>query len=286
MTVQNGPAFAVSVDVEDYFQVQAFAARISRKDWGSFPSRVADNTERLLDLFDEVHAKGTFFILGWVARRHPELVRHITSRGHEVASHGMTHKMITELSPAEFRAEALESRLLLEDLCGGKVIGYRAPSYSVNRETLWALEVLRDSGYEYDSSIYPIRRKRYGYPGGPVVPARIAAGDRDIAEFPLPSVPFGPLRFPVLAGAYLRLLPAWVSLAAVEYHRRRRIPLVVNVHPWEIDPGQPSVGFSRLSKWAHYARLDHTDRILRRVLQLGRFSTIEARLRELALLTP
>ena len=286
MIVRTEPAFAISVDVEDYFQVQAFATRISREDWGSFPSRVIDNTERLLDLFDEAHAKGTFFVLGWVARRHPELVRHIASRGHEVASHGVTHRMITELSPAEFRAEAVESRLLLENLCGARVIGFRAPSYSVNRETLWALEVLRDSGYEYDSSIYPIRRRRYGYPDGPVVPARIAAGDRDIAEFPLPSVPLGPLRFPVLAGAYLRLLPTWVSLAAAEYHRLRRIPLVVNVHPWEIDPDQPTVGFSRLAKWTHYARLDRTDRILRRVLRLGRFSTIEARLRELALLPP
>ena len=286
MIVRTEPAFAVSVDVEDYFQVQAFATRISREDWGSFPSRVIDNTERLLDLFDEAHAKGTFFVLGWVARRHPELVRHIASRGHEVASHGVTHRMITELSPAEFRAEAVESRLLLENLCGARVIGFRAPSYSVNRETLWALEVLRDSGYEYDSSIYPIRRRRYGYPDGPVVPARIAAGDRDIAEFPLPSVPLGPLRFPVLAGAYLRLLPTWVSLAAAEYHRLRRIPLVVNVHPWEIDPDQPTVGFSRLAKWTHYARLDRTDRILRRVLRLGRFSTIETRLRELALLPP
>lgn len=284
MAGPSEPAFALSVDVEDYYQVQAFAGRVSREDWGRFPSRVAGNVERLLDLFDEADAKGTFFVLGWVARRHPDLVRRIAARGHEVASHGITHRMIAELGPTEFRKEALDSRLLLEDLSGLRVIGFRAPSYSLNRSTLWALEVLRDTGYEYDSSIYPIRRQRYGYPEGPVAPARIAAGKRDIAEFPLPSIPLGPFRFPVLAGAYLRLLPAWVSLAAAEYHRRRGIPLIVNVHPWELDPGQPSVGFSRLSRWTHYARLSCTEGILRRVLCRWRFSTVEKRLRELMLL--
>src|SRR6267142_2314018 len=257
------PPFALSVDVEDYFQVQAFAGRVSREDWPRFPSRVERNVERLLDLFDETSAKGTFFILGWIARRHPALVRRIAVRGHEVASHGLTHRMITELTPSEFRKEAFDSRLMLEDLAGTHVIGFRAPSYSINRGTLWALEVLRETGYTYDSSIYPIRRHRYGYPEGPVAPARISAGARDIAEFPLPTVPFGPLRMPVLAGAYLRLLPAWVSLAAADYHRSRGMALAMNVHPWEIDPEQPLVGFSRFSKWTHYARLGKTEDILR-----------------------
>ncbi|HZI89796.1 MAG TPA: XrtA system polysaccharide deacetylase [Candidatus Polarisedimenticolia bacterium] len=284
MCARREPPFALSVDVEDYFQVQAFAGRISREDWPRFPSRVERNVDRLLDLFDETGAKGTFFVLGWIARRHPELVRRIAARGHEVASHGVTHRMITELTPAEFREEAVESRLLLQDLAQAPVIGFRAPSYSVNRSTLWALEVLRDAGYAYDSSVYPIRRRRYGYPEGPLVPARLPAGARDIAEFPLPTVPLGPLRFPVLAGAYLRLLPSWVSLAATRYHRRRDLPLAVNVHPWEIDPEQPLVGFSRLSKWTHYARLGSTEGILRRVLRGARFASIETRLRELGIL--
>lgn len=284
MCALHEPPFALSVDVEDYFQVQAFAARIPREDWPSFPSRVERNVDRLLDLFEETGAKATFFVLGWIARRHPELVQRIARRGHEVASHGMTHRMISELTPAEFRVEAVDSRILLEDLAGSPVIGFRAPSYSVNRATLWALEVLRDSGYAYDSSVYPIRRRRYGYPEGPLGPTRLPAGARDIAEFPLPTVPFGPLRFPVLAGAYLRLLPAWVSLAAARYHERRALPMVVNVHPWEIDPEQPPVGFSRLSKWTHYARLGRTEEILRRVLRQGRFATLATRLRELGIL--
>ena len=284
MAARREPPFALSVDVEDYFQVQAFADRVSREDWPRFPPRVEENVARLLDLFDTTGARGTFFILGWIARRHPALVRQIADRGHEVASHGVTHRMISELTPAEFRAEALDSRLILEDLAGSPVIGFRAPSYSINRDTLWALEVLRDTGYAYDSSVYPIRRGRYGYPEGPVAPARIAAGKRDIAEFPLPTVPVGPVRIPVLAGAYLRLLPAWASLAAVGYHRRHGLPLVVNVHPWEIDPKQPSVGFSRLSKWTHYARLDRTEDILRHVLLTGRFAPLVTRLSELGIL--
>ncbi len=286
MAARREPPLALSVDVEDYFQVQAFAGRVSREDWPSFEPRVERNVERLLDLFDESGAKGTFFTLGWIARRHPGLVARIAGRGHEVASHGVSHRMITELTPAEFREEALDSRLILEDLSGSAVVGFRAPSYSINRSTLWALEVLRETGYTYDSSIYPIRRRRYGYPEGPVVPARIPAGARDIAEFPLPTVPLGPIRIPVLAGAYLRLLPAWVSLAAAGYHKRGRIPLAVNVHPWEIDPEQPSVGFPRSSKWTHYARLGSTEGILRRILRVGRFTTLAVRLAELGILDP
>ena len=286
MSVQREPTFALSVDVEDYYQVQAFAAHVSRSDWDRYPSRVAENVSRLMDLFDESNAKGTFFILGWLARRHPDMVRSIAGRGHEIASHGMSHRMITELTEVEFRAEALDSRRILEDLCGARVIGYRAPSYSVSLSTLWALEVLRETGYEYDSSIYPIGGRRYGYPGGPVVPVRMAAGKGDIAEFPLPSIPIGPFRLPVLAGAYLRLLPTWVSLAAAGYHKRRGIPLVLNVHPWEIDPDQPSVGISRAACWTHYARLGRTAGILRRVLRSGRFATVAERLRELEMLRP
>jgi len=284
MSARQDPVFALSVDVEDYFQVQAFADRVSRDDWDRYPSRVARNVDRLLDLFDESNAKGTFFVLGWVARRHPGVVRRIAERGHEVASHGVDHRMIHELSPAEFRSQAVESRILLEDLAGARVIGYRAPSYSVDRSTLWALEILRETGYEYDSSIYPIRRRRYGYPEGPSRPARMQAGRYDIAEFPLPTVPLGPLRVPVLAGAYLRLFPAWISVAAAGYHERRGLPLVVNVHPWEIDPGQPSVGVSRLQKWTHYARLGRTEGTLRHVLRGRSFATIAARLRGLGLL--
>lgn len=278
------PPLALSVDVEDYFQVQAFARRVERREWARYPSRVVRNTEILLDLFDAAGARGTFFVLGWIAREQGALVARIAARGHEIASHGMSHRMLTELSPESFRKEARESKALLEDLAGAPVLGFRAPSYSVGEGTLWALEVLAETGYAYDSSVYPIRRRRYGYPNGPKSPERLRAGAGSIAEFPLPTVPLGPVRLPVLAGAYLRLLPQWVSVSAARWHARRRLPLVVNVHPWEIDPGQPTIGPSRASTWTHYARLGRTQDVLRAVLRCGRFAPVATRLTELRLL--
>jgi len=277
--------FALSVDVEDYFQVQAFARYVSRDAWPGYPSRVERNTRLLLDLFDETRSTATFFTLGWVARAHPQLVREVAARGHEIASHGMDHRMLTELTPDGFREQARDSRALLQDLSQQPVIGYRAPSYSLGRTTLWAIEALAECGYEYDSSVYPIRRRRYGYPSGPTVPARMAGETgATLPEFPLPTISLGPVRIPVLAGAYLRLWPAWVSRYALDRHRAERRPLIVNVHPWEFDPEQPTVGPSRGATWTHYARLDRTEGILRSLLSRARFRDAATRLRELGLL--
>ncbi len=278
------PAAALSVDVEDYYQVQAFAHLVARSDWASYPSRVERNTRLLLDLFDATGSRGTFFTLGWVAQAHPGLVREIAARGHEVASHGMDHRMLTELTPEEFRLQARESRALLQELSGQEVIGFRAPSYSVDRRTLWAIDVLAEEGYAYDSSVYPIRRRRYGYPEGPTRPARIQGTRLALAEFPLPTLSLGPARLPVLAGAYLRLLPGWLSLHALRVHLREGIPLILNVHPWEIDPEQPTIGPSRLRTWTHYARLASTEPLLRRILSRAPFRDLATRLRELELL--
>lgn len=278
------PPLALSVDVEDYYQVQAFAHIVPREAWSTFPSRVVRNTRRLLDLFDESGAKGTFFVLGWVARAEPGLVREIAARGHEVASHGMDHRMLTELRPAELLAQARESRALLEDLAQAPVLGFRAPSYSVGKGTLWAIGVLAEAGYAYDSSVYPIRRRRYGYPEGPTLPARIESDGASIVEFPLPTLPVGPVRLPVLAGAYLRLLPAWVSARALDWHIARRLPVILNVHPWEVDPGQPTVGPSRRRVWTHYTGLAKTEGVLRDALRRGPFRAAATRLRELGLL--
>ena len=277
--------FAFSVDVEDYFQVQAFAHIVPRETWESWPSRVEQNTRRILELLDATGSKATFFTLGWVARRHPALVREIASRGHEVASHGMFHQMLTELTPETFRMDARDSRAALEDVSGAPVIGYRAPSYSVNRATLWAIDILAESGYQYDSSVFPIRRRRYGYPDGPTRPGVLRGERHSLAEFPLPTVGLGPLRFPVLAGAYLRLLPSAFSIRAARHHLERRLPLVVNVHPWEIDPGQPTVG-PRRAPWTHYARLGRTEAIVRRILACATFRSVATRLRELGFLAP
>jgi polysaccharide deacetylase family protein (PEP-CTERM system associated) len=285
-TVGSEAPFALSVDVEDYFQVQAFARYVSRDAWDQWPSRVERNTRILLNLFDETGATATFFTLGWVARKYPGLVREIAARGHEVASHGMFHQMLTEQTPETFRVDARDSRAVLEDTAGVTVLGFRAPSYSVNRSTLWAIDVLAEAGYQYDSSVYPIRRKRYGFPEGPTLPGMQRGDRRELAEFPLPTLPIGPFRLPVLAGAYLRLLPAAVSMHALRFHKDRRQPLVVNVHPWELDPEQPTVAPSRLKAWAHYTRVGATEGILRKVLRHARFRDVATRLREIGLIKP
>ncbi|HEX7078167.1 MAG TPA: polysaccharide deacetylase family protein, partial [Candidatus Eisenbacteria bacterium] len=211
--------------------------------------------------------------------------REIARRGHEVASHGMDHRMLGELTPHTFRADARESRALLEDLAQAPVLGYRAPSYSVRAETLWAIDVLAETGYAYDSSVYPIRRRRYGYPEGPVAPARIAGpAGATLAEFPLPTLSLGVARLPVLAGAYLRLLPAWISRLALDRHVSHGAPFILNVHPWEIDPDQPTVGPSRRATWTHYAGLRRTAPLLVALLGRTPFRSAASRLRELGLL--
>lgn len=276
--------FAMSVDVEDYFQVQAFAGIVPKADWDRWPCRVEANVDRILAILDDTGSLATFFTLGWVAERYPAMMRRIAEAGHEIGSHGMSHRILTELTPAEMRSEARDSRRLLEDLTGTRVEGYRAPSYTVDRRTLWALEVLVESGYTYDSSMFPIRGRRYGHPEGPTWPTRVPAGRSDIAEFPMTTIGVGPIRIPVLAGSYLRLLPSWVSMAAVRYQQLRDLPVVVNIHPWELDPGQPTIGPSRRRAWSHYARLGSTAGTLRRVLSIARFASVRARLHELGVL--
>ncbi len=278
------PAFAMSVDVEDYFQVQAFADLVPRSDWERWPCRVEANVDRILAILDETGAGGTFFTLGWVAARYPAMIRRIAAAGHEIGSHGMSHRMLTELTPAEALAEARDSRRLLEDLSGTRVEGYRAPSYTIGPGTLWALEALVEAGYTYDSSMFPIRGRRYGHPDGPRLPTRLPVGPAGIVEFPMTTIGIGPVRIPVLAGSYLRLLPAWVSKAAIRYQRSRGLPAVVNIHPWEIDPGQPTVGPSRRRAWSHYSRLGATAGTLRAVLAIAPFASVRARLHELGLL--
>jgi polysaccharide deacetylase family protein (PEP-CTERM system associated) len=284
VTTAREPAFAMSVDVEDYFQVQAFADLVPRADWDKWPCRVEANVDRILELMHDTRSLGTFFTLGWVASRYPAMVRRIAACGHEIGSHGMSHRMLTELTPAEMRAEALDSRHLLEDISGTRVEGYRAPSYTIDRRTLWALDVLVETGYTYDSSMFPIRGRRYGHPEGPTWPTRLPIGRTAIAEFPMTTIAVGPIRIPVLAGSYLRLLPAWVSMAAVRYQQLRNLPVVVNIHPWEIDPGQPTVGPSRRRAWSHYSRLGATAGTLRRVLGMAPFASVRERLRGLGVL--
>ena len=203
-----GAEHIFSVDVEDYFQVESFADVIDRSRWPSFACRVEDNTRRLLDLLDAYRTRATFFVLGWVAERYPELVREIVARGHEPACHSYWHRRIDQLGPAEFREDTLHAKQVIEQAAGRQITGYRAPSFSIVRQSLWALEVLAELGFAYDSSIFPIRHDVYGIPDGPRTPVRIQTRSGPILEYPMTTFRMGGSRnFPVGGGGYLRLLP-------------------------------------------------------------------------------
>jgi len=278
---------ALTVDVEDYFHVSALAPSIDRGSWGSRESRVVGNTHRLLDLFGQFGVRGTFFVLGWVAERHPQLVKDIAQAGHEVACHGFSHRLVYEQSPEEFREETLRSKRLLEDAIGAAVLGYRAASYSIVRRSLWALDILAEAGFAYDSSIFPVHHDRYGIPDAERNPHRMATpGGRSIVEWPLAAASVLGLRLPVAGGGYFRLLPYAVSrwgLASI--NRRDQRPFMFYLHPWEIDPGQPRVRVSWLSRFRHYTNLDKCEARLRRLLGEFRFGTARDSLSQLGLLT-
>ena len=268
----------LSVDVEEYFQVEAFRGVVDRKDWDSFPVRVNDNVHRILDLFDSYGVKATFFFLGWVAARFPELVRETARRGHELACHSFWHRTVFSLDPAEFRSDTRRAREVIEQAAGCKVIGYRAPSWSVTRQSLWALDILAEEGFSYDSSIFPIHHDVYGIPGA----KRFAnlwscSSGAQLPEIPPTTVQLGPMTLPAAGGGYLRLLPmAFTRWAFQQMENRERQPVVVYFHPWEIDPQQPRIrGCSLRSKLRHYTNLEKMEERLRFLLGKYRFQPMK-----------
>jgi len=270
--MSGGPRLnAFTVDVEDYFQVENFAHRIDRREWDRFESRLVRNTERVLGLLDQYQVQGTFFILGWNAERFPELVRRIAGDGHEVASHGYHHRLVYEQRPEEFADDIATARELLAAQCGQPVIGYRAPSYSITAGNLWAFDCLKRAGYRYDSSIYPIQRRRYGIPGAPRHPHRLTSG---LVEFPMTTWRLLRWNLPAASGGYLRLLPLQLSTLAVAQLNKDGHPAVVNVHPWELDPDQPRVAGGHLGGFTHYANLHRTRGRLEVLLSRFRFGTM------------
>jgi len=279
----NRPPAAFSADVEDYFQAEALREHCPRARWERFEDRTEANTDRLLSLLEDAGVQGTFFVLGWTAQRHPGLVRRIAAAGHEIASHGYDHELLTRLTEDAFREDVRRSRGILQDLSGQPVIGYRAPSYTIVASTTWALPVLADVGYAYDSSVFPIKRRRYGIPDAPRRPHRTAEGR--LVEFPLPTVRFGPVNLPATGGAYTRLLPLGFQRWAVRRLLHGGIPVVLNVHPWELDPGQPRFPVSVRTRWTHYHNLDRTEHRVRALLALAPFQSVAGALRELGLLS-
>ena len=277
---------ALSFDIEEYFHAEAFAAVVRPDDWPSLPTRVAPVLHRLLDLLDAAGVSATFFVLGWLAERQPALVREIAGRGHEVASHGFGHGMLHRLGRAELTADVERAKAAIEDAIGHRVIGYRAPTFSVTRETLWGLDVLREAGFEYDSSVFPIRHDRYGIPDAPRFPHRWRTpGGNDIVEFPLSTLPVLGWRVPVAGGGYFRLAPYALTRRAVTHlNRRERQPAIVYLHPWEFDPGQPALPVGRLTRLRHSVNVGRTEGKLQRLLADFAFAPVGQVLAEAGLL--
>ena len=261
----------LSVDVEDYFHVEAFSDVIQRSTWEQYSSRVEANTRRLLDLFDELGANATFFILGWVAERHPRLVREIVERGHEPACHSYWHRLIYTLSPSDFRSDTRQAKDVIEQAAGVAVRGYRAPSYSITEKSLWALDVLADLGFIYDSSIFPIRHDVYGIPDAPRSPFRTATASGDLVEYPITTFRFGGHSLPVGGGGYLRILPFWYTRLGLRAAKKEGLPIIIYIHPWEIDPEQPRVNGRTRSKFRHYTNLSKTSSRLCGLLSRNKF---------------
>jgi polysaccharide deacetylase family protein (PEP-CTERM system associated) len=267
---------AMTVDVEDYFHVSVFDKTVPRTDWEGLESRVVTNTERLLDLFDEYAVRSTFFVLGWVAERHPALVRSIAGRGHELASHGYAHRLVYEQTPDAFRDDVRRSKALIEDVSGRPVNGYRAPSFSVTEQSLWALDVLLEEGYRYDASIFPIRHDRYGIPDAPRWPHAMARAGGSLFEVPGSTVRLGGTNLPVAGGGYFRILPyAWTRWGIGRVNREGQ-PAVFYLHPWEIDPRQPRLPAGLLGRFRHYRNLHLTEARLRSLMRDFSFGPLEA----------
>jgi polysaccharide deacetylase family protein (PEP-CTERM system associated) len=256
----------LSVDVEDYFQTEAFSRAMPRQDWGSYPLRVVDNTRRLLDIFDTHSAKATFFIVGWVADRAPALVREIAARGHELACHSYWHRTVYSLSPQEFRQDTRDALRAIEDASGIAVSGYRAPTWSITRRSLWAIDILAEEGFAYDSSIYPVRHDLYGIPGAMDHPYVWRTQNRQILEIPPATLALGTTRLPAAGGGYLRILPLRYSCIAIDQLMRRNVPPVIYLHPWEIDPDQPRVNGNWKLRLRQYQGLETFEIKLHRLL--------------------
>ncbi len=249
---------ALTIDVEDYFQVEAFSAVIDRQKWPNYPSRVEKNTLLMLELLGNKNVKATFFVLGWVAKRFPALIKEIVQQGHEVASHGLSHRLVYTQTPQEFRSETKESKEILEDLAQQPVIGYRAATYSITKSSLWALDILAEQGFRYDSSIFPVRHDKYGIPDAKTTPHSFKTiNGNSLIEYPLSVLSLGGFNVPVAGGGYFRLFPYRFTKWALGQLNRNGDPFVFYLHPWELDPGQPRIrNANALSRFRHYLNLD------------------------------
>ena len=268
---------ALTIDVEDYYMVSAFADVVKFEDWSKYESRVERNTIRILDMLDKYNVKATFFVLGWIAQHYPKLVRDIHNRGHEVASHGYNHRLAYDLSLKEFQEDTRISKTLIEDIISVPVIGYRAASYSILKQSFWALDILIEEGFIYDSSIFPIYHDLYGYPEFSRFAVKIyREGVGEIIEAPLSTIRVFGKNIPIAGGGYLRLFPIQFTEWAIQrLNAKERQPALIYLHPWEIDTEQPRLNGSRRSVFRQYINIDTTARKIERILKSLRLGTIQ-----------
>lgn len=271
---------ALTIDVEDYYHVSGFEHCLSRSRWDEMPARVGDSTRRVLDLLADVGVQGTFFILGWVAERQPDLVRAIHAAGHEIGCHSYAHRLIYEQTPKEFRADLRQARLVLEDIIGEAIVAYRAPSFSITNRSLWALDILLEEGFLFDSSIYPTHHDRYGITGTPLHPHRIERAGGCLWEFPPPVWRVMKYPLPVGGGGYFRLYPYGLTRRGLRAINAEGRPFAVYLHPWEFDPEQPRLRPGPMRAFRHYVGLRRTETRLVRLLQDFRFGTMSESLGE------
>ena len=265
----------LTIDVEDYFHVSVFENVIKFEDWGNYENRLVANTKRLLQILSsDGEIKGTFFVLGWVAEKYPEIVKEISANGHEIACHSYRHRLVYNLSPDEFRKDTLKAKIILEDICGRKVVGYRAPSYSITNKSIWALEILAELGFEYDSSIFPVFHDRYGISGAPRFKYKLP--ENNLVEYPIATSTILGLSVPISGGGYFRLFPYWFTRMALrKINIKEKQPFVFYIHPWEIDPEQPRInGVSSFSRFRQYNNLKKTANRFTKLLKDFKFAPI------------
>jgi polysaccharide deacetylase family protein (PEP-CTERM system associated) len=265
------PVHCLTVDVEDYFQVSAFRKSVTMANWECLPGRVERNTRLVLDLFEELGVKATFFVLGWVANKYPNIVRRIVDAGHELGCHSYSHQLIYEMDPLSFRKDTLRAIDSIQQASGQTVTHYRAPSFSITSRSMWALNILLELGITHDSSIFPIRHDLYGMPSAPPRPFVISIGGAHLIEFPPSTVKRLGSRLPVSGGGYTRILPLWYQKSALRMLEKSQVPGMVYLHPWELDPEQPRIRASLRSHFRHYTGLYKTADRIRKLIAEFRF---------------
>ena len=273
---------ALTFDIEDYFQVSAFADRVEKGKWDQMPSRIEANTTKVLDLLSEAGCRATFFVLGWVAKTHPRLVRYIAERGHEIGCHSLEHRRVFELTRTEFAEDTRSAKRALEDASGVAVQGYRAPSFSITTASLWAFEILAELGFQYDSSIFPVKHPNYGVPEFSRFPFIVRTAAGNVVEFPMSTVEIARWRAPLAGGAYLRLLPYAYTRWGIRYlNELENRSACVYLHPWEIDPGQPRIDVNFSARLRHYIGLRGVEGKVRNLLRDFEFQSVGSLVQEI-----